>query len=79
MMFWSLEGLLAPSAKGKCLLGPNLDRETKGFLDGSVGALPRVLKAYIGEAVWLPNPPEAKQQGLPGCKPKIVPTHVFKL
>ena len=36
------------------------------FLDGGIGALPKVLEAYIDEAVWPPNPPKAERHGLRG-------------
>ena len=34
------------------------------FLDGGVGALSKVIKAYMGEVVWLPNPPKAERHNL---------------
>jgi hypothetical protein len=34
-------------------------------------APPKVLEAYTGEAVWLPNPPEAKRQCLHGQWPSM--------
>ena len=40
------------------------------FLDGKVGALPKVLEAYMGESVW-PNPPEAERYGLHGYWPNV--------
>ena len=42
----------------------------KRLLDGGVGALPRVLEAYMGEVVW-PHPPGAKRQGLHGHWPEV--------
>ena len=37
-------------------LASTLRRETKRFLDGGVGALPKVLEAYMGEAAWPAEP-----------------------
>ena len=65
-----LLGLLAPTAKEKCLLGPNFWKRDKRFIDGGGGAPPKVLKAYMGKVVW-PNPPEAKRQGLYGHWPNM--------
>ena len=48
-------GASSPVAKGKCLLGPNLGRD-KRLLDGGVGALPKVLEAYMSEATWPSKP-----------------------
>ena len=53
---WSYLELLAPVAKEKCLLGPNPYREKKKLLGGGIGAPHKVLKAYMGEAVWLAKP-----------------------
>jgi hypothetical protein len=38
------------------------------FLDGGRGAVPKILKAYMGEVVW-PHPPEVERQGLYGHCP----------
>jgi hypothetical protein len=51
-------------------MAPILSRDKK-FLDGGGGAPPKVLEAYMGEAVWLPNPPEAERQGLHGHWPNM--------
>jgi hypothetical protein len=61
----------SPTAKGKCLLGPNSWWRDKRFLDVGGGAPPKVLEAYMGKAVWPPNPLEAKQQGLHGHWPNM--------
>ena len=45
-----LLGLLAPAAKGKCLLGSNPWERDKRLVDDGVGPLPIVLEAYMGEA-----------------------------
>ena len=37
--------------RGKCLLGPNPWERDKEFLDGGVGALPKVLEACMSEVV----------------------------
>ena len=55
MVFWCCWGLPTPAAMGKCLLGPNSWCRDKKFLDSGVGALPRVLEAYMGE-VWPAKP-----------------------
>ena len=41
------------------------------FLDSGVGALPKVLEVYMGEAVWLPYPPEAEWDGFHGHWPNV--------
>ena len=41
------------------------------FLDSGVGVPPKVLEAYMGEAMWLPNPPEAERHGLHGHWPNM--------
>ena len=46
--------------------------QDKRFLDGGLGALRRVLKAYMREVVW-PHPPEAKRHGLHGLWPHVRP------
>ena len=57
-------------AKKKCLLGPNSWQKDKRFFEGQVGALPKVLDAYMGEVVW-PNPPEEERHGLHGHWPNV--------
>ena len=42
------------------------------FLDSGVGALHRVLEAYMGEVVW-PHTPEAEQHGLRWFWPNVRP------
>ena len=40
----------------KCLFGPTLRRKIKYYLTMGVGALPKVLKVYIGKATLLIDP-----------------------
>ena len=40
-------------------------------MDGGVGALLKVLEAYMGETVWPPNPPKAEQHNLRGHWPNM--------
>ena len=65
-------GVQPERLKENVYLAPILNRETKGFSDGGVGALPEVLEAYVGEVVW-PHPSEAKQHGLHGHWPNVRP------
>jgi hypothetical protein len=61
-------GLLAPAAKGKCLLDPNSWYRDKRSLDGGEGAPPKLLKAYMDEVVW-PHPPRPNGKASMGIGP----------
>lgn len=50
-----LLGALAPAAKENCLCGPNYLKKDKRLIYNGVGALPKVLKAYIGRWLWQPT------------------------
>ena len=63
-----LLGLLAPTAKGECLLGPNYWWRDKRFLDGGGGASRKVLEAYMGEVVWI-HPPRPNGKASMGIGP----------
>jgi hypothetical protein len=39
------------------------------LIDSGVGALPKVLEAYMTEALWLPNSPEIEWHGPMGVGP----------
>jgi hypothetical protein len=67
----SYGGLKLLGAKGKCLLGPKSWQRDKSFLDGGEGALPKVLEAHMGEAVWPPNLPEAERHSFHGHWPNM--------
>ena len=54
---WSYEGLKllgapTPTSKEKCLHGPNSEERDKNLFDGGVGALSKILGAYMGEVMW---------------------------
>jgi hypothetical protein len=49
-------GVQAPTAKGKCLLGPNPSDRHKKLFEGAVRVLTKVLEAYISEAAWPTEP-----------------------
>jgi hypothetical protein len=55
---WGFEtvGSFQPRLRENIYLAPTLGRETKMFLDSGVGALPKVLEAYMGEATWPAEP-----------------------
>ena len=41
------------------------------FLDGGIGALPKILEAIMGEAVWSPDPPEVDRHSRHGHWPNV--------
>ena len=51
--YWEV---IAPTATGKCLLGPNSYKRDKKILDSGLGALHKVLEAFMGEARWQAKP-----------------------
>lgn len=63
-------GIVAPTNKELCLLGPNSWWRGKRVLDGGGRTLLKVLETNMKEVVW-PNPTEDKQQSLHGHWPNM--------
>ena len=56
-------------AKGKCLLRPKSLERDKKLLDNGVGALSKVLEAYMSEAVYATDPTRGKKAWPTGIGP----------